>query len=354
MQSVALTAATHRRDSTAAMNAEHLTRLRHDAVNGNPFAERLLLLHWLQSDQPDAIETYLDDRNNATHRSYVIAELTCFHGWPSSSSWPDLLQECAEKGHSEAGQVVRLYHDWARHSGQLPVDHDNYDCSDPNWHAWQPPAWTTAAYGNDVSVETSAAFIPRSLIAYVRALLSPQLKPSVVVDPETGQAIAHPVRINRAAQWFPEALGWIGKLFECRLAITGGYAVENAEVSSLLHYTPGQRYKAHYDCIPLKQLEAENGNEQGGQRTQTLLLALGDDRYQGGETAFPHLGARVRTQVGELMRFNNTDKTGEPNRASLHEGTPVTAGEKWLLSKWVREAPTPYGRELNLRCDATS
>ena len=173
-----------------------------------------------------------------------------------------------------------------------------------------------------------------------------------MIDPDTGQTIAHPVRINRSAQWFPEHLGWVGKLFECRLATAGGFDVRHGEVLSLLHYEPGHRYKAHYDCISSKQAESAEGLAEGGQRSLTILLALGDDDYSGGETWFPHLDAGARATTGELLRFNNTNADGEPLRSSLHEGQPVTEGQKWLLSKWVREHETPYGREICLFPDS--
>ena len=117
---------------------------------------------------------------------------------------------------------------------------------------------------------------------------------------------------------------------------------------SLLHYAPGQRYKAHLDCISERQATSADGIRQGGQRIMTLLLSLGDDGYGGGETWFPHLDAGVKADTGELLRFNNTDRDGQPLRSSLHAGQPVTHGEKWLLSKWVRERPTPYGGEIRL------
>ena len=78
---------------------------------------------------------------------------------------------------------------------------------------------------------------------------------------------------------------------------------------------------------------------------------MGNDDYTGGETRFPKLDVSVKGATGELVRFNNTDEDMQPLRASLHEGVPVESGEKWLLSKWVRERSTPYGREIKLRCN---
>lgn len=330
------------------MNADYRDRLRADADAGNRVAERLLLLDLLANDAADQIEDLLSRCGDSDHKRYLEAELCCFHGWPAQDSWQNLLRDCAAAGHGEARLVVSVYHAWARSSGTLAPDDTADDCSADGWDEWQPPEWTRLISGEGLAVERSTEFAPRTLIGYLRSLLGAQLRPSAVVDPDTGRAIAHPVRINQSAQWLPEHLGWIGKLFECRLARAGGYDVAHGEVPSLLHYQPGQRYKAHLDCIGRKLAESAEGQEQGGQRTLTLLLAMGNDDYEGGETYFPKLRAGAKAATGELLRFNNTDDDGQPLRSSLHEGQPVTASEKWLLSKWVREKTTPYGREIGL------
>ena len=76
---------------------------------------------------------------------------------------------------------------------------------------------------------------------------------------------------------------------------------------------------------------------------------MGDDDFVGGETRFPRLETSVRCATGEIIRFNNTDEQHKPLPASIHEGVAIDSGEKWLLSKWVRELSTPYGREIKLR-----
>lgn len=82
----------------------------------------------------------------------------------------------------------------------------------------------------------------------------------------------------------------------------------------------------------------------------TVLLAMGNDDFAGGETLFPRLEGSAKAAMGELLRFNNADADGKELPASLHEGSPVDSGEKWLLSKWVRQMTTPYGREIGIRC----
>ena len=334
------------------MDKDYLESLRSGVAAGNTAAERLLLLTSLQHEDDDEIEALLERCKNADHRRYIAAELQCFHGRPGDESWQDLLRQCADAGHREAQLVVSVYHEWARCSGQLPMDAPN-DCSAAAWDAWSAPEWTEVISGSGITVECSAEFASRPLIAYLRSLLGPQLQPAAVIDPASGKAIAHPVRLNQSTQWLPELLGWVGKLFEIRLADTCQYSVSTGEVPSLLHYRPGQRYKAHLDCIDNKLAESEQGRAEGGQRTHTILLAMGNDDLKGGETWFPQLEQGTRAATGELLRFNNTDQDGQPLPNSLHEGQAVKAGEKWLLSKWVRANSTPYGREICLQSNVS-
>lgn len=336
------------------MDEEYQQRLRTDAEGGNKIAERLLLSVWLAEDDRDEISAllarYVASADAAGGR-FLEAELRCFHGWPGEQSWQQLLRECCDAGHREALFVSSVYREWARFSGVLPSSGGAEDERwQDGWCGWMAPGWATVLEKAGVTVERSEPFAPRSLVGFLRSILGPQLRPSTVIDPDSGKTIAHPVRVNQCAQWLPEHLGWTGKLFECRLAATCGFEVAHGEVLSLLHYRPGQRYKAHLDCIGSEQAESLEGQEQGGQRTMTVLLAMGNDDFTGGETYFPRLKAGARAATGELLRFNNTDANGQPLPASLHAGNPLESGEKWLLSKWVRQRATPYGRETGIIC----
>jgi len=333
---------------------------------GNKIAERLLLSDLLASNRREEIELLLAkkaQRENDASARYLRAELACFHDYPADSGWAEMLQDCCKDGHKEALFVASLYHDWSGQqeaaallgrqvSGQPISEAEQQTVWGDGWASWTPPTWSKVAERDGVTIDRSSAFATRWLIGFLRAMLGPQLRPAAVIDPETGNTMAHPVRINRVSQWLPEHLGWIGKLFECRLAEAASYPVENGEVLSLLHYQPGQRYKAHLDCLGIKQAASEEGQREGGQRTTTILFAMGDDSFVGGETRFPKLDLSVKGATGELIRFNNTDADGQPLSRSLHEGVPVESGEKWLLSKWVRESSTPYGRETGISCPA--
>ena len=77
-----------------------------------------------------------------------------------------------------------------------------------------------------------------------------------------------------------------------------------------------------------------------GQRVATFLLYLNDD-YEGGETEFPFLGFRYKGKKGDALLFWNVTPSGAPDLNTRHAGTPPTSGEKWVLSQWLRQRPSP-------------
>ena len=56
----------------------------------------------------------------------------------------------------------------------------------------------------------------------------------------------------------------------------------------------------------------------------------------GGATAFTQLGIQIEPQPGALLLWNNALPDGRPNPATLHAGTPVVAGVKYIITKWYR------------------
>jgi prolyl 4-hydroxylase len=94
-----------------------------------------------------------------------------------------------------------------------------------------------------------------------------------------------------------------------------------------LRYCVGQEYRQHHDAIP----NADN------QRSLTLLIYLNED-FEGGETIFPKVGLRFRGRLGEALLFRNV-ASGQPDPLAVHIGMPVTAGIKYLASRWIRERP---------------
>ena len=67
----------------------------------------------------------------------------------------------------------------------------------------------------------------------------------------------------------------------------------------------------------------------------TVLVWL-NEGYGGGETAFPELGLTIEPGMGDALIFQNVDAGGRPDPRTRHAGLPVTHGEKWLASRWIR------------------
>ncbi len=57
---------------------------------------------------------------------------------------------------------------------------------------------------------------------------------------------------------------------------------------------------------------------------------------EGGHTDFSEIGASIEPKPGVLLIWNNARPDGTPNEATLHAGTPVIKGEKYILTKWYR------------------
>jgi prolyl 4-hydroxylase len=100
------------------------------------------------------------------------------------------------------------------------------------------------------------------------------------------------------------------------------------EPLQVVRYRPGQQFQPHHD--------AHGTGADERKRILTALLYLNSE-YEGGETHFTQLGIRVRGGPGDLLFFRNLDAAGAPDMRLVHAGLPVTKGEKWLATRWVRD-----------------
>ena len=103
-------------------------------------------------------------------------------------------------------------------------------------------------------------------------------------------------------------------------------------------YAVGQQFKPHHDFFHTDQAYWPEMERSGGQRTWTAMVFLNAPEA-GGQTAFPDAGIKVAPRPGNLLAWNNLDAKGEPNPYTLHQGCPVMAGAKYVITKWFRERP---------------
>lgn len=162
-----------------------------------------------------------------------------------------------------------------------------------------------------------------------------KLERSSVVNAETGAYDIHPHRTSRGT-YFNRGENELIRRIESRIAELVQFPMENGEPIQILHYEPGGEYKPHFDYFDPKQPGNEQVLRQGGQRIATLVMYL-NDVEAGGSTVFPEVGIDVLPRKGSAVYFAYCSETGVLDPRSLHGGSPVGAGEKWIATKWIRQ-----------------
>ena len=181
-------------------------------------------------------------------------------------------------------------------------------------------------FGNLLSPEECEALIEMS---------RGKLERSNVVDRETGRYERHPDRTSEGT-YFRRAENELIERIEKRIAELTGCPIERGEPIQVLHYDPGNEYKPHFDYFD----PANAGNHRvlamGGQRVGTLIMYL-NDVQGGGSTVFPDIGLDVLPRRGNAVFFAYSNDEGRLDSRTLHGGSPVGAGEKWIATKWLRQ-----------------
>jgi prolyl 4-hydroxylase len=117
-----------------------------------------------------------------------------------------------------------------------------------------------------------------------------------------------------------------------------GLPADHGETLQAQRYETGQEYKLHCDYFPAYAHYWPAMRESGGQRCWTVMAYL-NDVAEGGETHFPRAGIMIPPRRGTLLVWNNMRGDGSPNGETVHAARPVTAGAKYVVTKWYRERP---------------
>ena len=159
---------------------------------------------------------------------------------------------------------------------------------------------------------------------------------STVVDHNTGVSVEHAARTSSGTH-FPKHLNSFIDTIDQRIADLLNWPLERGEALQILKYEVGQEYKPHHDYfMPTADgiTKPALSLERSGQRVATFIMYLNTPE-RGGGTIFPELGLEITPSAGSALFFSY------PNlfygRNTLHGGTPVIAGEKWIATKWLRE-----------------
>ena len=167
---------------------------------------------------------------------------------------------------------------------------------------------------------------------YLLDVATPLLRQSVIVDPLTGQLRSDPVRTSDGAVFPWAAENMLISALNRRIAAASGTDRACGEPLQVLRYRPGQEYRPHFDSLPTTD----------NQRILTMLVYL-NEGFEGGETFFTRSGLKFAGRLGDALQFRNALKDGAADPNAEHAGLPVTSGEKFVASRWIRERPIVAG-----------
>lgn len=114
-----------------------------------------------------------------------------------------------------------------------------------------------------------------------------------------------------------------------------GLPSEVGEAIQGQRYLPGQQFKPHNDWFYTTEKYWKDERKRGGQRSWTTMAFL-NDVEEGGETHFTQIGIKIEPKPGVLLIWNNALPDGSPNEDTMHAGTPVVKGAKYIITKWYR------------------
>ncbi len=161
----------------------------------------------------------------------------------------------------------------------------------------------------------------------------PRMGRSETVRADDGQSEVNEARTSNG-MFFERGQTELIRRIEQRMSALLHWPVDHGEGLQVLHYRPGAEYKPHHDYFDPAAPGTAAVLQRGGQRVGTLVVYLNTPEG-GGATTFPDVGLEVAPIKGNAVFF--AYDRPHPVTLTLHAGAPVTAGDKWVATKWLRE-----------------
>jgi prolyl 4-hydroxylase len=180
----------------------------------------------------------------------------------------------------------------------------------------------------DLEAYGVGGFLTATECSRLIAIIDEVAEPSTLFDP--GYSEFRTSYSGNVDPWDPFILG-----IEAKLDSLLGLPHENGETIQGQRYQVGQKFSPHHDFFYTDQPYWAAQEERGGQRSWTAMAYL-NRVEEGGTTDFPNVALSVPPQAGALLIWNNMRPDGSPNPATLHTGTPVKRGTKYVITKWYR------------------
>jgi prolyl 4-hydroxylase len=167
------------------------------------------------------------------------------------------------------------------------------------------------------------------------ALARPRLAPSTIVDPASGMNTVSPSRTSEG-MFFRLGENPLVARIDRRVSQLMNLPMENGEGLQVLRYPAGTQSMPHYDFLMPANAHNRASLARSGQRVATMVIYL-NDVAQGGETVFPEARLTVAPRTGGAVYFEYCNGAGQLDPLSLHAGAAPASGEKWIVTKWMRQ-----------------
>jgi prolyl 4-hydroxylase len=262
----------------------------------------------------------------------AMAANLCAKGYSGQPDWPralNYLQRAAELGFEPARAQLRLMSgykagiDWKRLRRAV------------NIAAWRKiPAPVTLS--EDPLIRTVPGLLSPQLCDALIAKARPLLGPAPVYNELRGGNALADERRHSSTYFDITESDLMTEAICTRVCALAGLPTAHAEALQVLHYKPGEYFAPHLDCWNPEFAGHAETLRLYGQRAYTVLVYLNDD-FEEGETEFLWLKQRYKGGKGDALMFRNVAADGLPDPRTMHAGRPPAAGEKWLLSVWIRD-----------------
>jgi prolyl 4-hydroxylase len=162
-----------------------------------------------------------------------------------------------------------------------------------------------------------------------------RLAPSTVVDPGSGKDTVSTARTSEGMFFRLEENELVARI-DRRVSDLMGLPLENGEGLQVLRYPPGAASLPHYDFLMPANAANRASIARSGQRVATMVMYL-NDVEEGGETVFPEAGFAATPRRGGAVWFEYCNLAGQLDPLSLHAGATPVSGDKWIVTKWMRQ-----------------
>ena len=174
-------------------------------------------------------------------------------------------------------------------------------------------------------------FITEEEAKYILELAREKFVPSVLF----GNYKIKDIR-NSKSVWLPTDDNIVSNVIKRACKIVN-LPFKNSEGLQVVKYNANGYFKQHFDTTHEIEKQSRDFFSHGGHRLATIIVYLNDE-FEGGETHFVNLQKHIKPNKYSGILFYSLDKNGNKcHPKSLHEGTKVISGNKYIANIWIRQ-----------------